>query len=61
MADKTFKVSFLDKAHEPIRIMADSVEDHGESYVFFDDGSVVSMVPRNIVLNVVEQFSLDED
>jgi hypothetical protein len=60
MPDNTFVVSFLDKAHEPIRIHAETVEAQGDSYAFLEDQNVVAMVPKNVVRSVVEECSLDE-
>ena len=57
----TFRVSFVDKEHDPVRIKADSVEDSGDSNIFSDNKNVVARIPRNVVLAVIEESSLEED
>jgi hypothetical protein len=55
MRGNTFVVSFVDKEHDPIRIHAETVEAHGDSYAFLENRKVVAMVPRNIVRSAVEE------
>jgi hypothetical protein len=57
----TFKVSFVDKDHDPVRIKADSVAESGDSYVFLDNDNIVATIPRNVVLAVIDRSSLEED
>ena len=60
MADNTFIVSFVDKDHDPVRIKADSVQESETSYLFLNNENIVATIPRNVVLAVIEESSLQE-
>jgi hypothetical protein len=55
MRGNTFVIPFVDREHDPIRIHAENVQAHGDSYAFLENRKVVAIVPRNIVRSTVEE------